>query len=437
MKDRSVFCYRFSRHNLADPGVSVTSSDRTFRASEDRFRGLAESAGPVPEWADDFLCIAKAIFAADRRSPRVGTDDQWTRTIELAVELIEPDVWTSQVEEFSRLLTLLTGDEWRIEFTAGGTRIDHGRQPFFSIWEAEEVALFSGGLDSTTYAASRFREGGGPLLLVAYYEQKEKKPQESVFNALSKIGSRDVQLHQISQGVFKEGRNPEPSSRSRGLLYTVTAMYAAAAHGVTTVTVPENGQLAINPPLTAARAAACSTRSVHPHTLDSLNRLIRNVGGDIRIVNPFGQLTKGEVCDRAIEAGVPEDTLWSTMSCGRPPIHRFNQELHCGRCFPCLVRRSGLLHATGKDHTPYKNDLRSSMRNGKLPEDVLALWRWLGTQFSTRDLIADVSLPAGTQLPDIMAMLRRGRAELEQMIRTVLPADSDYLHNWDTSFPTE
>src|SRR5690606_2923543 len=78
----------------------------------------------------------------------------------------------------------------------------------------------------------------------------------------------------------------ERSSRSRGLLYLAAAVHAAAAHGVRRVDVPENGQLAVNPPLTPSRLGALSTRSVHPWTLHQLNELIDAVGGDVVVYNP-------------------------------------------------------------------------------------------------------------------------------------------------------
>lgn len=209
-------------------------------------------------------------------------------------------------------------------------------------------------------------------------------------------------------------RKLEKSSRTRGLLYAATAVFLAAAHDVPQVAVPENGQLALNPALTPARVAACSTRSVHPYTLHLLNELIRRVGGEVSLVNPYLELTKGEVCRRALAAELPPTVLTgATVSCGHPP--RNARELHCGYCYPCLVRRSGLLAALGADNTPYAHDVWQLADNVDITVDRRALHRWLSRPFGVRDLITDMPLPDGTSLAPLLAVIERGRAELADM----------------------
>jgi queuosine biosynthesis protein QueC len=222
----------------------------------------------------------------------------------------------------------------------------------------------------------------------------------------------------------------EPSARSRGLLFTTTAIFAAAAHGVAEVSVPENGQLALNPPLTASRAGACSTRSVHPQTLHLLNALIESIGGNIRVTNPFEHRTKGEVCAAALEAGLKEAVLWKTVSCGHPPNQRGNgTQANCGYCFPCLIRRSGLRQATGHDQTPY-NSGPDAWLSDKHGDDFRAVWQWLQRPFTRRDLVADCALPnmSAGHLIGWVNTIRRGRHELATMLQELLP-DPQYAKN--------
>lgn len=106
------------------------------------------------------------------------------------------------------------------------------------------------------------------------------------------------------------------------LLYAATAVHAAAAEHVPLVHLPGNGQLTPSPPLSAARAGACSTRSVHPWKLHHLNRVISEVAdpvAEIRVENPFATLSKGEVCEVAHNAGLPQQVLEATLSCGASP----------------------------------------------------------------------------------------------------------------------
>lgn len=429
---RVVYRYAFSRRALAERHAVCAPEEKTFRASRSAFVSLTESVGVAPAWADDLLTIAKAVYAADKRSPRDKAEDQWSRTIRLTIELMEPAAWQPHLERLTGLLTLLTGDDWQLTFTGGGIPLDGGKQPLFPGEKAEEVALFSGGLDSTAYAATRLRQRGDLLLLISYFQQKEVTRQRDIYTALRENARRNCEIRQISQDVYKKDDQAELSARSRGLLYVATAIYAAAAHGTAKVAIPENGQMAVNPPLTPGRLAACSTRSVHPRTLSTLNSLIRDLGGDVEVVNPFVGLTKGEVCERALRAEVPERLLWETMSCGRPPIHRTDREFHCGLCYPCLLRRSGLLHAVGRDHTPYLHpDLPSKVEEReKRLRDLVALLRWLHRPFDTRELIADIALPPSLPLSTVLVTIRRSRAELMSMIETLVPPDSDLRRYW-------
>ena len=101
-----------------------------------------------------------------------------------------------------------------------------------------------------------------------------KATQLDVLRRASRAARREVRLLPASHtplGVH------ESTSRSRGLLFAAFGVYAAAAHRCRTLAVPENGLLAVNPPLSPGRVAAASTRSVHPRTLDLLNAAV--VGG--------------------------------------------------------------------------------------------------------------------------------------------------------------
>ncbi|MDL4819102.1 7-cyano-7-deazaguanine synthase [Actinomadura opuntiae] len=421
MTTAACFTYHFGRRfQLPESGITQLK-DENFRATDKTMHQLGRRAGEVAPWADDLLHIARAVFLADKRSTRRAADDGWTRTISLTVEVVDPEPWQSRTADVNRLLALLTGDRWHIDFVAGGARYAPSDAPLFPL-EGAEVALFSGGLDSTAYAADRMRTGGGALVLVSYHEPDDIGYQRKLVGMLKGLGERPVFPNELPLQTFAEnGKALELSARSRGLLFLATALYVASGHKVTTVTVPENGQLAINPPLTPARPAACSTRSVHPTTLAELNRLVANIGGDIEILNPFAELTKGEVCIKALEAGLSEKALWTTVSCGRPPVKRGAASFHCGRCFPCLVRRAGLLSATGRDETQYEFGLVAD--EGPWPEDLHALWWWLTHRFSERELLGDLTLPATADLSVTMDVITRGRAELAQMVRRTFGLD--------------
>ncbi|HEU5483298.1 MAG TPA: 7-cyano-7-deazaguanine synthase [Microlunatus sp.] len=368
------------------------------------------------------------MYLVDKRFLRAHTADGWTRPIELAVHLTEPSRWGEpELTELNALLGMLTSDRWTISVRDGAWP----PQPGLDFGRAGEVALFSGGLDSTAYAVHAARRGGTRLLLLAFDDALQARQREIAVR-IERVAEREVRLLSVGQTVAggPSGDGLEPSSRSRGFLYTAGGIYVAAAHQLTEVAVPENGQLAVNPPLMPGRLGALSTRSVHPWTLSLMNRLITGIGGDVRVVNPLLDSTKGEVCRLALDANLDRTMLERTISCGNPRDKRFAGFDNCGRCFPCLVRRSGLIHANGADSTPYRYDLADLAVVEKPSRDLRALMRWLSTSFGLRDLIADSPFPPDVLPPTVLPVLHRGRRELATMIERLVPNDHPFRQGW-------
>ncbi|QFU88953.1 7-cyano-7-deazaguanine synthase [Amycolatopsis sp. YIM 10] len=404
-------------------------SDADFHDREARLDQGMALAGPAEPWARDLLQVARAVYLVDKRYDR-RTEDGWSRTVDLSVEVAEPERWgPAQLADLSTLLATLTSDTWHVR-VAGGAAY---RQWLDYEERASEVALFSGGLDSTSYAAqAAVRAHAGTLLLMGYDDNIRARQQE-VRRCLDRIRNRPIKLVQIGQRVLSGPGKLERSTRTRGLLYLATAVAAASAHRVGQVKAPENGQLAINPPLTPNRLAGLSTRSVHPWTLELTNRLIRGLGGAVEVVNPLLSCTKGEVCGQALDAGLSPEDLARTVSCGDPSSARYSHQgqFNCGHCYPCLVRRSGLLAAVGIDGTDYRLDLARTDMRTRVAQHLRALARWLATDFGFRDLVADMPFPSSTPIPAVLPMLHRGRRELAAMVEQVVPESSPLRRNWN------
>lgn len=397
----------------------------------DRILGLGRALEP---WAHDLLLVARAVFLVDKRFLR-EVEDGWTRSVDLMIEVAEPDLWgEAQIEDLTTLLSTLTGDAWKVHVT-GGTGY---APPLDFEHRAGEVALFSGGLDSTSYAAqAATREGAGELLLIGY-DDNVHSCQREIKRAIDEIARRPIRLVQVGQrplsaskvGVESRSRL-ESSSRTRGLLYMATAVAAAAANRVGQIKVPENGQLAINPPLSPNRLGALSTRSVHPWTVDRMNRLIGGLGGSVTVVNPLLSYTKGEVCKQALGAGLSRTDLECTVSCGDPSSGRYHGNvLNCGHCYPCLVRRSGLLFASGRDATEYRSELASADGADAPLDHLRALMRWLATDFGLRDLVADMPFPRVADIPEVLPMLHDGRRELAAMVEHIVAEEDPLRRDW-------
>jgi 7-cyano-7-deazaguanine synthase in queuosine biosynthesis len=407
-------------------------SENDFLELKGRAESVAELGERSPPWAQDLLMIARAVYLADRKALRKHAEDGWTRTIRLSVPLWEPDPWNNTKARalLHDVLTTLTGDRWDLRLRPGG----HGHPRQRQLWsdvQATEVALLSGGLDSTAFAAWLANQSHGQVQFVMFYEPTTKRRQAEIVKHISALWGSDFCWYQLSQSVQGHGSALDRSSRSRGLLYMATAVYAAAALGARTVLVPENGQLAVNLPLSPSRVGACSTRSVHPRTLNLLNSLIAHLDGGISVINPLSDQTKGEVCLRGRHAGLASEALFHTVSCSHPPIkRRAHAPYHCGYCYPCLVRRSGLWHALGNDSTQYLHDPWKLEYKDVKAEDLRALQRWLCTPLTLRDLVIDVPLPRGVIPASLMPVQRRARHELSAMLDAVLPYGSTFRRNW-------
>ncbi|MEU2429052.1 7-cyano-7-deazaguanine synthase [Streptomyces sp. NPDC007861] len=402
--------------------------EEAFQEKERRITGRHHLPGPVPDWAEDLFRVARAAFIADKYVRRTGARDRWTRRINLAVPVTEQERWGSAAvrTHLTALLQVLTGDLWNVDFRPlTGHYVEEAMVSPDDL-RASEVALFSGGLDSLSWAATRSRaDDSRPLLLVMFREIGLLRLQQGVYKAVERLdGARPVLLLPMSQTPAGDGSGLrlETSSRTRGLLYAAGAIRAATAHGVGIVHIPENGQLALNPPLTPARSAACSTRSVHPRTVGSLNALVTAVSdteSTVQAVNPLAQLTKGEVCKAGRDAGLTPSDLESTLSCGKPPTRRSGGPPipNCGVCFPCLVRRSGLLHANSADDTQYEALPWADDLPFERGTDWRALQRWLLDRYTLTDVLTDTPLPPDMDPVVAFDLIGRGRKELERLLR--------------------
>lgn len=426
--------FRFSWSNAGREKVSgdwQIISKRDFLEVPDPIQSIAEPGGAAPlPWAQDLLTMTRAIYAADKKALRKGGPDGWTRKISLSISLCEPDRWTTTAKQhLSELLETLTSDRWEVELRSGGYGLP--TQGRLDEWQASDISLFSGGLDSTALAADLGHRTGSNVLFVMFFDPSMKDRQREIFNLVDTLGPRTLRHWQLSQTVLGHGRSLEQSSRTRGLLYMAAAIYAASAHELRTISVPENGHLAINPPLSPSRPVACSTRSVHPRTLGLLNQLVADVGGNVKVENPLKNLTKGEVCRLALDAGLTQDDLFRTVSCSHPPIKRSRStSYNCGHCYACLIRRAGLWSALRADRTEYEVDPWNLPYKHNRANDLRALQYWLSTPLTSRDLIRDVPLPDGVTPASVMPVLRRTRTEASAMLDALVPQRSDFRANW-------
>jgi 7-cyano-7-deazaguanine synthase in queuosine biosynthesis len=212
------------------------------------------------------------------------------------------------------------------------------------------VSLLSGGMDSLIGAVD-VASAQKKALLVSQVARGDGEKQKAFAQAL---GLAHLQL---THGAALPGEN-EPSTRSRSIVFIAYGVMAATllesyGNGSVTVHVPENGFVSINPPLTEARLGSLSTRTTHPVFVRKIQTLLDAANLRVELSNPYQFKTKGEMLKECQNQSFIKKHAAESTSCGRFVRTQYR---HCGRCFPCLVRRSAFLAAGMSDSTDYKHD---------------------------------------------------------------------------------
>lgn len=370
---------------------------------------------PVPR-AWDLLSLALAVNAADQSLPRSSSPDGWTREIELEVAVQEDRFWNSHRTAIEAMLRFLTTDIWKVNFVGGGKPAPEAKSLFAP--REDSVCLLSGGLDSLAGAID-LTERGRKLLAVSQVAAGDKTHQTE-FAARIGGGLYHLQLNHNAHG-WDEG---ERSQRARSLVFLGYGLVAATclqiyrSGNATTLFVPENGFISINPPLTPDRLGSLSTRTTHPVFMAGLQELVRSAGLKVTIENPFQFDTKGEALRRCRGQSLLRQLASSSTSCGR---FRRNAFTHCGRCVPCLIRRAAF-HRWGRpDRTEYRyeqlsrpdrkhaffDDVRS-MQIGIEAARAQGTESWMGQGLSSR-AVGDPAKYA--------AVVERGLKEMRAFLR--------------------
>lgn len=417
---------RIGKIDIRTRTAVVTVADRRASATV-QFDTLFAGLSDPPQAAAELLVAAAGAYIADRsihRPGKVGTD-RWTRAITVQVPVAEPEGWPA--DELAHLLRVLTNDRWTIEPYAHPPFEVGQVQQQMQVDKPDSCALFSAGLDSYAHAVTTFEQGGTPLL-VGHFDMEalrglqQRAAWAAHFVSLGRAPGGPLlrQMRVATVPALYAGRNPEISSRSRGLLFAAAGVAVAAAAGLPTLNIAENGFVALNVPLTAARAGALSTRSTHPHVLDLLQRLLGRLGVGVTVRNPLLYATKGEVTRAALAAG--DAALARTISCGHPNSARWQGDgryMNCGCCYPCLVRRSGIEAALdGADPSTYRHDPRTDteLLAAGSHADLFAVVAALSREPRPLDVLTVASLPASVDKTRLHDMRVRSYSELRDML---------------------
>jgi len=356
--------------------LDIPSLKRKFTLDVD-FSAILNMSWRVDRKALDFMVIAAVVFAIDKIASRKKTHDRWTRTLNISMPLQFPEAWKPAADMLAQSVSFLTGDSWHFRFTQAATpfykRRSNRRKKPLGFPQSPVVALLSGGLDSFAGALDLMaKHPGKQILFVSHYDGDVAGPasdQTKLCSVLEKKFPGCVTHLKVRVGLRrsteKESQDSskydfETTFRSRSLIFLGLAIYAAAKTGKgIPVVIPENGPIALNMPLNPSRRGSCSTRTVHPYFLASLQKALTAAGIRHTIINPYELKTKGEILVGCQHPDLLKSAYPLTNSCGKAGrrTHWKNKTARaCGACVPCLFRRASL-HAIGCDDELFGHDV--------------------------------------------------------------------------------
>lgn len=340
------------------------------------YNQLSRLKAPIDPVAFDFLSLSMAVTASDTFVNRDDAADGWARDIQLTVAVVDPAPWIPVLPLLTRALNFLSGDVWSIKVVGGGApppvykvRTKFVIDPKF----CDCACLFSGGLDSAIGVLDLLKNGRNPFLVSHAYThdaQRQVKVLKMLGGSLVRFGAQAN-----PRGSFGVGNDVQMRTRSFNFLAMGVLMASALVgpgNSRRTLFVPENGLIALNPPLTPRRIGALSTRTTHPHYLDLLQEVFNQVGLRVDIENPYASKSKGEMLKDCLDQVRLRQIADTTVSCGKWKRKR----IQCGRCVPCLIRRAAYHGAGMKDQTDYQpegEDLQHFLDHGADSDDLMAM----------------------------------------------------------------
>lgn len=394
-----------------------------------RVRGLGIN---VDAKAIDLITIASAVTAAETFERRGDAADAWSRVMHLHIPVTDEKLWNMLSDRLSSLLNFLTGDQWKFTFTKTLLQIPkpivskNSKEKLSSLKGLNSVCLFSGGLDSAVGAIDILngKSEYKPLLLSHAYNGDGVK-QENIKKLLkSQYGELS---YSISPSLMTQLKGKtDVTMRGRSFNFLAMAVLGISAlrsanndSSISTIIVPENGYISINPPLTRRRIGSHSTRTTHPYFLNRLEELLKDAGFHVKFVNPYQFKTKGEMLAECVDQAAIAKAVPLSVSCS----HWHRKHKQCGHCVPCLIRRSSIHHAGfSKDASYVSQNLKFVHKEKDARDDLHAVQTAIIRLGKTKDYKGWIrqsgSLPEDQATREnLESTIKRGLKEVETFLK--------------------
>ncbi len=261
----------------------------------------ARAVEPLDSACWDFLEIAAAVFAADtsqRRGPLTRPDlgAGWRRKFVFSIPVVRHDVWSDpdMRTALADAVSFLTDDEIEFVFRRKAANPSHQYpllgQGVETRFPADEIILFSGGLDSLAGAFERLASGDDKVVLVTREGQTKETPRQKLLGShLGRLFHGRV-LHARFKATRAWGRGAERTQRSRSFLFAALGYVHARIFGAQRVCFYENGIISHNLPISPQVVGTMATRTTHPLALVKLTRVF-DLLGEASVINGLSSET--------------------------------------------------------------------------------------------------------------------------------------------------
>ena len=377
----------------------------------------------------DLLFISFAVYAADRLNLRDDADDGWTRNFKLYIPVLEQELWMQNKSLMESLLNFLSGDSWILEFR--GREETEEEKRVKKRWEKkkdnatpyDKVCMFSGGLDSFIGAIDLLEQKGHDekILFVSHYGGGKGTTEYQKY-LIDKFGGEYNNREDFYRFYASVVHGRENSTRTRSFMFFAHAIALASTLGKEVVlTIPENGLISLNIPSTFSRIGTSSTRTTHPYYMKNLQKLLDNIGLQVKINNPYQFKTKGEMLQQCKNQEFMNANVALTMSCSHPDVGRHRGEkhsMHCGYCLPCIIRQAAVKKAGIADNSRYYD---SNCKLGNQANTCLNSYRQGLKKFDEKYAFMTIQQngPITENIDDYTGLYIRGMKELDDYIKGI------------------
>lgn len=408
------------------------NSLRHSRASGSLLNQVRKLGVKLDAGAVDLITIATAVTAAETFERRANAADAWSRIMHLNIPVTDEAKWNMLAERLSSILNFLTGDQWKFTFSKTTLQIPNpivsknSKARLNSFKELNSVCLFSGGLDSAVGAIDILNGNSKykPLLISHAYrgdgvkQNNIKKLLHSNYGELS---------YSISPKLMSPLRGKtDVTMRGRSFNFLAMAVLGISVlrnanddRSISTIIVPENGYISINPPLTRRRIGSHSTRTTHPQFLSRFEELLKDAGFHVKFINPYQFKTKGEMLAECVDQVAIAKAVPLSVSCS----HWHRKHKQCGHCVPCLIRRSSIHRAGFTEDASYvSQNLKIVHKNKDTRDDLHAIQTAIIRLSKTTDCKGWIR-QSGALLEDqstrnkLESTIKRGLEEVEEFLK--------------------